>query len=368
MGFFDKLKGELVDIVEWTDDSNNTMVYRFERYGNEIKNGTKLTVRESQAAVFINEGQLADVFPPGMYELTTSNLPVMSTLNGWAQGFKSPFKAEVYFVNTKRFTDLKWGTRNPVMLRDAEFGPIRLRAFGNYSIRVTDPGKFLKEIVGTDGHFTTDKVSRQLKDIVVSRFTDALGESRIPALDLAANYDELGRFMEEKMASEFGEYGLELVKLLIENISLPPAVEEALDKRSSMGFLGDLNQYSRFQAAASMEAAAENPGGTASGGIGMGMGFAMANQMGQVLGGAQSPQAPPAGGPPPIPPAVSYFIAVEGRQTGPFDLDLLRQKAESGELTRDTMIWKAGMEGWAAAGTVGELSSLFGQIPPPIPM
>jgi len=369
MGLFDKLKGELVDIIEWLDDSSDTMVYRFERYGNEIKNGAKLTVRESQVAVFINEGKLADVFQPGMYELTTENLPILSTLKGWVHGFNSPFKAEVYFVNTKRFTDLKWGTPNPIMLRDAEFGPIRLRAFGSYSIRVTDAGTFMKEVVGTDGDFTKDEVVEQLRNIVVSRFTDALGESKIPALDLAANYDELGKFMEEKIGGEFGEYGLQLVKLLVENISLPPAVEEALDKRSSMGILGNLNQYSQFQAANAMEAAANNPNGTASGGIGMGMGFAMANQMGQQMSNNQQQQnqAPPAGGPPPIPQAVSFFIAVNGQQTGPFDMNTLKQKALSGELTRESMVWKNGMAAWSAAGSVAELSSVFGQVPPPLP-
>lgn len=369
MGLFDKIKGEFIDIIEWLDDSNDTMVYRFERYGNEIKNGAKLTVRESQVAVFINEGKLADVFQPGMYELTTENLPVLSTLKGWVHGFNSPFKAEVYFVNTKRFTDLKWGTPNPIMLRDAEFGPIRLRAFGSYSIRVTDASVFLKEVVGTDGDFTKDEVVGQLRNIVVSRFTDALGESKIPALDLAANYDELGKFMEEKIGGEFGEYGLQLVKLLVENISLPPAVEEALDKRSSMGILGNLNQYSQFQAANAMEAAANNPNGTASGGIGMGMGFAMANQMGNAMSNNQQQQnqAPPAGGPPPIPPSVSYFVAVNGQQTGPFDMNVLKQKAQSGELTRESMVWKNGMAAWSSAGSVAELGSIFGQVPPPLP-
>jgi membrane protease subunit (stomatin/prohibitin family) len=154
MGLWDKLRGELIDIIEWLDPSNDTMVYRFERRGNEIKYGAKLTVREGQAAVFVNEGQIADVFPPGMYTLETSNLPIVSTLQGWKYGFESPFKAEVYFCSTRRFTDLKWGTKNPVMLRDPEFGPIRLRAFGAYAMRVSDPGTFIKEIVGTDGHFT----------------------------------------------------------------------------------------------------------------------------------------------------------------------------------------------------------------------
>lgn len=368
MGLFDKLKGEFVDIIEWTDNSRDTMVYRFDRYGNEIKNGAKLTVRESQMAVFINEGKIADVFSPGMYELTTENLPLLTTIKGWSYGFNSPFKAEVYFVNTKRFTDLKWGTKNPIMLRDAEFGPIRLRAFGSYSIRVTDPTIFIKEVVGTDGDFSKDEIVDQLRNIVISRFTDALGESKIPALDLASNYDELGSFMEKKIGGEFGEYGLELVKLLVENISLPPAVEEAIDKRSSMGVLGNLNQYSQFQAANAMESAAKNPNGAASGGIGMGMGFAAANQMSQSLASNQQQQNnAPAGGPPPIPVAVSYFIALNGQQTGPFPMDQLKQKVQTGELTRDTLIWKNGMAAWASAGTVDEVSSLFTMVPPPLP-
>lgn len=279
MGIFDKLKGEFIDIIEWLDPTNDTMVYRFERYQNEIKNGAKLTVRESQVAVFINEGQIADIFQPGMYTLTTENLPILATLKGWKYGFNSPFKAEVYFINTKNFTDLKWGTPNPIMLRDPEFGPIRIRAFGNYSMKVSDPAKFIKEIVGTDGNFTTDKISEQLKNIVVTRFTDAIGEAQIPVLDMASNYDELSKFLENKIKPEFNEYGIELTKFLIANISLPPNVEEALDKRTSMGIIGDLNKYTQFQTAESMTAAANNPSGTAGAGMGMGMGFAMANQM-----------------------------------------------------------------------------------------
>ena len=371
MGLFNKLKGEFIDVIEWTDSSSDTMVYRFERYGNEIKNGAKLTVRESQAAVFINEGQLADVFKPGMYDLTTANLPVLSTLKGWKHGFESPFKAEVYFVNTKRFTDLKWGTQNPIMLRDKEFGPVRLRAFGSYSIRVTDPAVFLKEIVGTDDDFNKDEVTGQLRNIVVSRFSDALGESGIAVLDLASNYNELGDFMQNRLAGEFREYGLELVKLLVENISLPQAVEDAMDKRSSMGVIGNMNQYTQFQAANAMEAAAENPSGGAAGGMGMGMGFAMANQMGQAFGGQnqqnQPAQTAPAAGPPPLPRAVSYYIAVNGQQTGPFDMNALKQKAASGELGRETLVWKNGMAAWSAAGEVQELSSVFPQTPPPLP-
>jgi Putative virion core protein (lumpy skin disease virus) len=210
MGLWDKLLGEFIDVIQWTDDSNDTLVYRFERHGNEIKFGAKLTVREGQVAVFVNEGQLADTFQPGMYELKTNNLPILSTLQAWQHGFQSPFKAEIYFFSTRRFTDLKWGTQNPVMLRDPEFGPIRLRAFGSYAIRVKDAPTFLREIVGTDGRFTTDEITNQLRNMVVSRFANILGQSKIPALDLAGNYDQLGQFLQQRIAPEFEAVGLDV--------------------------------------------------------------------------------------------------------------------------------------------------------------
>lgn len=367
MGIWDRIRGELIDIIEWLDDSNDTMVYRFERRNNEIKYGAKLTVREGQAAVFINEGQIADIFQPGMYTLETKNLPILATLKGWKYGFESPFKAEVYFVSTRRFTDLKWGTKNPIMMRDQEFGPIRLRAFGTYTVRVKDPGVFIQEIVGTDGHFTKDEVTDQLRNIVVSRFADLLGESKIPALDLAGNYDELGKFITERISPNFEGYGLELSELYVENVSLPEAVEQALDKRSSMNIVGNMQEYTQFQAAEAIEDAANNPsggGGLAAGGLGAGMGIAMGQQMGQMM--SQPPQQPGAA-PPPIPQSPSYFVAVNGQQTGPFNLDLLRQQAQSGQLTRESLVWTQGMAQWQPAGQVGSLMPLFGAAPPPLP-
>jgi len=369
---WNKLKGELIDIIEWLDQTNNTLLFRFERYNNEIKSGAKLTVREGQAAVFVNEGQIADVFKPGMYTLDTANLPILATLKGWKYGFNSPFKAEVYFVSTRRFTDLKWGTKNPVMLRDAEFGPVRLRSFGTYVIQVKDPGTFVRQVSGTDGNFKTDEIVEQLRNMIVARFTDILGESRIPALDLAANYDELGKFLTDRMKPEFEGYGLDLVALLVENISLPPEVEQALDKRTSMGVIGDLNKYTQFQTAEAMRDAAKNPSGTAGAGMGMGMGFAMANQMGQSMAqGMQGMQgsggAGGAGGPPPIPGAGKFFVAVNGQQTGPFDLATLQQQMQLGRLQRDSLVWKEGMANWTAAGQVSDLQGLFTASPPPIP-
>ncbi len=368
MGILDKLKQEFIDIIEWTDFSSDTMIWRFPRYQNEIKYGAKLTVRESQVAVFVNEGQIADVYEPGMYTLNTQNMPILTTIKGWKYGFNSPFKAEVYFVNTKNFTDQKWGTKNPIMMRDKEFGPIRLRAHGNYAYRVKDAGKFIKEIAGTDGHFTIDEITDQLRNLIVTRFTDALGESTIPILDLAANYDEMSQFMKAKINPDFLEYGLEVTKLLIENISLPEEVEAALDKRSSMGILGNLQQYAQFQAANAMEAAAKNPGGDASAGIGMGMGFAMANQMGQMFNPQQQANAQAQQNvPPPIPGVISVFIAVDGQQTGPFKMDKILAMIAQGEITKETLVWKKGMDNWLPAGEAPGVSGMFEDTPPPLP-
>ncbi len=364
MGLLDKIRGEFIDIIEWTDTSNDSMVYRFQRHDNEIKMGAKLTVREGQVAVFISKGKIADIYEPGMYTLETDNMPILSTILGWKYGFHSPFKAEVYFISTRRFTDLKWGTKHPITMRDPEFGPVRLRAFGTYVIKVTDPGTFIREIVGTDGHFTTDEITDQLRNLIVSRFADIIGESKIPILDMAANYDELGTFVTGKIKDDFAKYGLDVMKMLVENISLPEAVEAALDKRTSMGVIGDLSKYTQFQTANAMEEAAKNPGGMAAGGMGMGMGFAMANQMGQAMPAqpAQQPQSPP-----PLPAAVQFHIAIEGRQSGPFDMATLQNYINAGQLTGETLVWKQGMVNWTRADQVVELKTLFGAVPPPLP-
>ncbi len=365
MGLFDKLFGEFVDVIEWLDQSSDTMVYRFERYDNEIKYGAKLTVRESQVAILVNEGKAADFFEPGMYELQTNNMPIMTTLENWPHGFQSPFKAEVYFFNMRRFVDLKWGTKNPIMLRDAEFGAVRLRAFGSYCVRINDPLTFIKEIVGTHGHFSTDDISDQLRNLILSRFASILGESKIPVLDLAGNYDDLSEYITAKIAPEFMAYGLEITKLLVENISLPASVEEALDKRTSMGVIGNLKNYTEFQAAESMKAAAENPSGGASEGIGMGMGFALANKMGQSF--APSPNNTIQSTPPPIPQQTQYFVALNGQQSGPFSLSDLTNQIKSGIITRQTLIWNQALVEWTKAGEIAELANSFSIMPPPLP-
>jgi membrane protease subunit (stomatin/prohibitin family) len=363
MDWIKKLKGELIDIVEWLDDSRDTMVYRFERLKNEIKYGAKLIVRESQVAVFVDQGKIADVFKPGMYTLDTKNLPILSTLMGWKYGFESPFKCEVYFVNTRQFTDLKWGTANPIMLRDAEFGPMRLRAYGTYAFKVGDAGALVKEVAGTSGRFTADEITEQLRNFIVTCFSDALGESKVPALDLAARYQEIGGEIATRIRPTFSQYGLELTAFLIENVSLPPEVEAALDKRTSMGVLGDMNKFTQFQTATAIGDAAKNNGnGAMAQGMGIGAGFAMAQQMAGSMNAATN--APP---PMPVYAAVKFFVALDGQQAGPFDINALGELARSGRLTGETLVWKQGMAAWSAASSVAELSGTVGGAPPPLP-
>lgn len=375
MSFWDKLKGELIDIIEWLDDSNNTMVYRFDRYNNEIKYGAKLVVREGQAACFVNEGKLADVFVPGTHTLTTQNLPILATLKGWKYGFESPFKAEVYFCSMRLFTDLKWGTMNPIMLRDPEFGPVRLRAFGAYAVKIADPSVFLRALVGTDNRFTTEEITGQLRNLIVSKLGTILGSSGVPMLDLAGKYQEMGETIRGRMAPEFGAMGLDLAQFVIENISLPEEVEKALDKRSSMGVIGDLNRYTQFQAADAIKDAAQNPSGGAGVGMGLGAGLAMGQQMAQSLGGAMggatnSGSAARAGGPPPMPGApgavgaLMVYVGRNGQQFGPFDLATIAAQARSGQLARTDLVWHEGLAGWGPASQVATTAGLF---PPPMP-
>ncbi len=327
MGLLDKLRGELIDIIEWTEPAGNEAIaYRFPRYHNEIKMGAKLTVREGQNCVFVNEGKIADVFQPGMYTLETQNMPILSTLKGWKYGFNSPFKAEVYFVSTKRWTDQKWGTQNPIMLRDPEFGPVRVRAFGTYAFHVCDAGTFLKQLVATDPSFETYEITNQLRNTIVARFVDVVGQLKIPVLDLAGNYEKVAQMAHQRFASEFKEMGLELVLFYVENISLPPEVEKALDERTKMGVLGDMGKFTQYQAAQAIRDAAQNPGGIAGMGVGIGAGVQIGNQM---VGAMQNAQAGGGAAPPPLPTA-GFFIGINGQQQGPFDLGALQAKVAAG--------------------------------------
>jgi len=369
MGIFDFLTGEFIDVIHWTDDTRDTMVWRFEREDHEIKYGAKLTVREGQAAVFVHEGQLADVFTPGLYMLETNNMPILTTLNHWDHGFLSPFKSEVYFVNTTRFNDLKWGTKNPIIARDPEFGPVRIRAFGTYSVRVSDPARFLTEIVGTDGEFTMDEISFQIRNIIVQEFSRVIAGSGIPVLDMAANTADLGKLVATRISATLTDYGLSMPELYIENISLPEAVEAALDKRTSMGMAGDLGRFTEYSAAEAMTEAARNPNGGGMGaGIGMGMGMGMASQMAQQSGpwGARPAQTAPQT--PPVPPVEKvWHIADQLDVKGPFSRASLGRMAGDGALTRDSLVWTPGQDGWKRADEIAELAQLFTILPPPPP-
>ncbi|PIE15424.1 MAG: antifreeze protein [Rhodobacterales bacterium] len=376
MGILDFLTGEFIDVIHWVDDSRDTMVWRFERHGHEIKYGAKLTVREGQSAVFVHEGQLADVFSPGLYMLETNNMPIMTTLNHWDHGFQSPFKSEVYFVNTTRFNDLKWGTKNPVICRDPEFGPVRIRAYGTYAIKVSDPARFLQEIVGTDGEFTMDEISYQIRNIIVQEFSRAIATSGIPVLDMAANTADLGKLIVAQISDTLQQYGLTMPELYIENISLPVAVEATLDKRTSMGLAGDLGRFTQYSAAEAMTTAAANPNGGA--GIGAGLGMGMGVAMAQNLQNQMSPQTGPWGAipvqpqattPPPPPPPVEklWHLAENGKTKGPFSRADLGRMSSEGKLTRDSLVWTAGQDGWKTADEIAELAQLFTIMPPPPP-
>ncbi len=357
MGLWSWLFGQFIDIIEWTDDSRDTMVWRFPRQDNEIKYGAKLIVRESQIAVFVNEGEIADVLSPGTYELETNNLPILTNLQHWDHGFSSPFKAEVYFVNTKRFTDLKWGTKGPIMVRDPEFSMVRLRAFGTYEIQISDPEAFLKEIVGTDGHFTVDEIDAQLSNIIVSKLATVLGQDKTPILDLAANYELFGEHITTGITPYFSEYGLKLTKILVENISLPEEVQEAIDMRTSREITGDLDAHLKYQTGNAMGNAESGMGDM----VGMGAGLAMGQQMASSL----ESNAPAAHTPPPLPPSKeNFYVSLDGKANGPFDHAGLIEMITQGRLTKETFVWRQDYDGWKKAGTV--LAALFEQLPPPI--
>jgi len=278
-------------------------------------------------------------------------MPILTNLMGWKYGFNSPFKAEVYFIAMRQWTDRKWGTQNPIMMRDSEFGMVRLRAFGTYAFHVADPQVFLKQLVATDPELETYEISNQFRDTIVSRFADVIGTAKIPVLDLAGNYDRISKVALETIRPDLAMLGLALTLFYIENISLPPEVEKAIDTRTKMGVLGDMNQYARYQSATAIDDAAKNPGGAAGTGVGIGAGIALGQQM---------TAAPPLPG--------TFFVAANNTQTGPFDMGTLAAKIGDGSLTRETLVWRQGMTEWAAAGGVPELQALFAATPPPLPL
>lgn len=359
MGLFDKLSHEFVDIIEWTDNSSDTLVWKFPRYQDEIKMGAKLTVRESQQAVFMNEGKIADVYQPGMYELQTQNMPILATLRGWKYGFNSPFKADIFFVSTRQFVDQKWGTKNAITVDDPRFGLVELRAFGTFAFKVVDGGKFIKEIAGTEGVYSTDEIDGQLRSLIVTKFTNAAGQGNLTIDKFAASLEDLSKICSDKLNEDFTAYGLQITKFVVENVSMPDDLKKQIFDYSRLNRI-DMQKFAQFKTAESIETAAANPGGNA----GLGVGFGVGMGMGNMVTNAFSNQI---NTPPPPPQALQFFIAVNGQQTGPYTPEQMAQMAQQGTLKRESLVWKAGMAQWAQASTVTELSNAFSTVPPPPP-
>lgn len=376
MGLWNKLSNEFIDIIEWLDDQPDAMVHRFERYQNEIKMGAKLTVREGQVAIMVNEGQLgkgqiADVFMPGMYQLSTENMPLLATLKGWKYGFNSPFKAEVYFFKTTRFTNLKWGTAGPATMRDPEFGVVRVTAFGIYGLRIKDAKTMLLELVGTQADFSTGDIEENLRGKIGLRIKEVMPEIGVPVIDLEAKVSVVGERIREKIAGDFEQYGLELTEVQVQDIGLPEEVEKAIDQQGAMRVIGNMNQFAQYQGAQALRDAAQNEG-MAGSMMGVGVGGMLSQSMGNLFQANAPTGAPPntaAGGamPPPLPGVLHYFVAQQGAQTGPFDMATLQAQVHNGSLQRDTLVWRQGMSAWAKAQDQAELQALFAAMPPPLP-
>ncbi|WP_370324010.1 SPFH domain-containing protein [Euzebya sp.] len=373
MGLMAKLKGELVDIIEWVDDSRSTLAWRFPRYNNEIKNGAQLIVREGQRAVFVYRGQLADSFMPGHYELKTENLPILSTLQGWEHGFNSPFRSEVYFINTRPITDLRWGTASPITIRDPDFGMVQVRANGLCMVKIEDVDIFLREVIGTDSEVEADEISELLRQVITTAFSEMVLDTGVGAIDLQGKQVELaGKLREHVQEKVDDEFGLSIPDITM-RISLPDEITQAMTRGVARGVeeggyarnVGDMDRFQQVRQSDALLAAASNPGGGAAGdALGLGLGLAMANQMSGQFAGAAQAGAPSA--PPPLPGAQAFHVAVNGQQAGPYTPAQLQQAVAGGQVTAETLVWSTGMAGWTPAGQVPALSSLFAA-PPPLP-
>ena len=304
MGLIDYLKTQFLEIIQWEDDSRDTLSFRYPDQDKEIKRGAQLIVRESQVAQFVYLGQFGDTFGPGKHTLTTDNIPILSTLKGWKYGLESPFKADVYFVNTRLFTGNKWGTANPIMMRDPDFGIVRVRAYGTFDFHIVNPPVFLREVAGTDDHFRLDEFADTMRSRIVSVFSDALASSKVPVLDAASRYQELGEALQPLINPAMtAKYGIEIPSFIVENVSVPPEVEQAIDKRSSMSAIGNLNDYVKFQMAEGLGKG--EGGGTASAAAQLGAGLALGQQMAAAFGAGAPSAASPGAVPSPIPGAAA---------------------------------------------------------------
>ncbi len=335
MGLMDFIKGELIEIIEWTDDSRDTLSFRFPDDDKAIKRGAQLIVRESQTVQFVYLGEFGDTFGPGKHTLSTANIPILTRLKSWRYGLESPFKTDVYFLNTRLFTGNKWGTSNPIMMRDQDFGIVRARAFGTYDFRIVDAKLFLREVAGSDHNFRLDEFADTMRSRVVSIFSDALATSNVPVLDVATRYGELGEALLPLInPAVTSKYGLEITSFILENVSVPPEVEEAIDKRASMAAIGNLNDYVKFQMAEGME-----KGGTGAGGMAteMAVGMTIAQQIMKEQGGAlmqpsaesERPSTPGAAAAPVLPNLMSPAQVAEALSVAESDVLAI---IESGEL------------------------------------
>ena len=375
MGLMDKIRGEIVDIIEWIDDSRTTLAWRFPRYQNEIKNGAQLIVREGQEAVFVYRGALADRFGPGHYELTSENLPILGTLQGWKHGFNSPFRSEVYYINTRPVTDLRWGTPQPVTVRDPDFKMVQVRANGLCVVKIEDAEIFLKEVIGTDSAVELDEITELIRRVITLAFSDLIMETGLGVIDLQGRQVELAGKLRDFVASRVDdEYGLGIPDITL-NISLPDEITAAMTRGVARGVeeggfldnVGDLNRYTQAKSADAMVAAASNPGGGGTMGdlMGMGVGMAMAGQMANQMTGATAAGAP-AAAPPPLPGAQTFHVEVGGVAQGPFTPAQLQTMVASGQVAGTSLVWSAGMAAWAPASSQPALAPLF-QAPPPLP-
>jgi membrane protease subunit (stomatin/prohibitin family) len=371
MGLMDKLRGEFVDIIEWLEDSRTLLAWRFPRYQNEIKQGAQLIVREGQIAIFVYQGQLADTFGPGTYTLNTQNLPLMSTLQGWRYGFNSPFRSEVYFVNTRPVTDLRWGTPTPITLRDPDFGMVQVRANGLCIVRVQNPPLFLRTVIGTDSAVDIDEVTELIRREISQALSELVLGTGVGAIDLQSRQTELSGKLRDVVAARVDdEFGLAIDSITM-NVSLPDEITQAMTRGVAQGVeesgrmrqLDDLDKYQRVRQIDAMNAAAGNPGGGAMGDMmGAGMGVVLGQQMANQMNQPAQQQTPP----PLVQDSQTFHIEINGASAGPYNIGQVREMVANGQLTTHTLVWSAGLAGWMPAGQVPALLAFFVS-PPPLP-
>jgi membrane protease subunit (stomatin/prohibitin family) len=361
------------DLIEYVDEGRTEIVHRIpERGSGDFRIGSQLIVRESQAAVFFRDGKALDTFGPGRHTITTANIPYLVDLVGKAFSGRTPFRAEVYFVTTRELTDMKWGTPQPITIQDPILRMARVTGYGTYAVQITDPQLFVSKIVGTQNLYRTQDIQNFFRSILLTKMIDLIGEMGKSIIQMAAFVEELAAGVRAKAAEEFASRGVTLNSFYVESISPTEETAKAIDTASAMGAIGDMNAYMQYQGANAMRDAAQNEG-TAGSGVGLGAGVGLGSAMGQMLGQATQQQqqtqqpAQSQASPPPVPQASSYYVAVNGQQKGPFDVSTIQQKIKSGDVSKNTLVWKAGMDQWAKAADVDELNQLFGQNPPPLP-